>query len=110
MGLAVSQLRLLSSISRKRDLELEVQMIEQHRMFMANTINNFVNLQGKLEPGSKPHKILESRIKQLQTADKLLELHLNRIQTQLQILGKIEEEARGMISQNIQATFGLLGR
>jgi hypothetical protein len=110
MGLAASQLRLLAAISRKRDLELEVQFIEQHRLFMANTINNFVNLQSKVEPGSKAAAIMEARIKQLQSADKLLELQLNRIQTQLQILGKIEEEARGLVSQNIQATFGIMGR
>jgi hypothetical protein len=110
MGLAANQARLMGLISRKSDLELEAQFISQHRMYLANMVSGFFNLQSKLEPESEAAKVLEARIKQLQQADKLLELHLNRINAQQQAVGQETESVRNLVSKNIQSSFGLLGK
>ena len=88
MGFAANQARLMALISRQRDLELESHFISQHRMYLANAMSTFFNMQAKLEPGSEAAKILDARIKQLQQADKILEMHLNRIQRSVKIPGR----------------------
>lgn len=110
MGLAANQARLMGLIARKSDLELEAQFISQHRMYLANMVSGFFNLQSKLEPESEAAKVLEARIKQLQQADKLLELHLNRINAQQQAVTQEVDSVRNLVSKNIQGSFGLLGR
>jgi UDP-N-acetylenolpyruvoylglucosamine reductase len=109
MGFAANQARLLALISRKSDLELEAQFISQHRMYLANAMSVFFNMQAKLEPGSEAAKILDARIKQLQQADKVLEMHLNRITSQRDAVGKELTSVKQVIRQNIQQSFGLLG-
>ena len=109
MGFAANQARLMSLISRKSDLELEAQFISQHRMYLANMVSGFFNLQAKLEPESQAAKILEGRIKQLQQADKILEMHLNRITSQREAVNKELDSTREVIKKNIDGSFGLMG-
>lgn len=110
MGFAANQARLLSLISRQRDLELESHFITQHRMYLANAMSTFFNMQNKLEPGTEAAKILDARIKQLQQADKVLEMHQNRIQSQSKAVEAEVESVRQLISKNIQSSFGLMGK
>ncbi|HEY9745671.1 MAG TPA: hypothetical protein V6C99_05590 [Oculatellaceae cyanobacterium] len=110
MGFAANQARLLSLISRRSDLELEAQFISQHRMYLANMTSGFFNIQAQLEPNSQAAKILEARIKQLQQADKILEMHLNRINTQRDAIIKEIESTQQVIKKNIDSSFGLLGK
>ncbi|MDX2084607.1 MAG: hypothetical protein SFZ03_04385 [Candidatus Melainabacteria bacterium] len=109
MGFAANQARLLALISRRSDLELEAQFISQHRMYLANAMSAFFNMQAKLDPGSEAAKILDARIKQLQQADKVLEMHLNRIKSQRDAVVQEMQAVRKIISQNIQQSFGLMG-
>lgn len=110
MGFAANQARLLSLISRRSDLELEAQFISQHRMYLANMTSGFFNMQAKLEPDSQAAKILEARIKQLQQADKILEMHLNRINSQRDAVMKEIDSTQGVVKKNIDSSFGILGK
>ncbi len=110
MGFAANQARLLSLISRKSDLELESQFISQHRIYLANMVSGFFNMQAKLEPESEAARILEARIKQLQQADKILEMHLNRITSQRDAIMKEIDSTQNVVKKNIESSFGLMGK
>jgi hypothetical protein len=110
MGFAANQARLMGLISRERDLELESHFISQHRMYLANAMSTFFNMQAKLEPGTEAARVLDARIKQLQQADKVLELHLNRIQSQAKAIETELQSVRKMLSTSIQESFGLMGK
>ena len=110
MGFAANQARLLCLISRRSDLELEAQFISNHRMYLANMTSGFFNMQAKLEPNSEAFKVLEARIKMLQQADKILESHLKRVDTQRDAVVKEFESVDKIISQNIQNSFGVMGK
>lgn len=97
-------------IARKSDLELEAQFIQQHRMYLANMVTGLFNLQSKLEPESKGAKVFEARIQALQQADKVLEMQLNRINSQRESVSTELESVRKVISRNVQSTFGIMGR
>lgn len=109
MGFAANQARLMSLIARRSDLELEAQFISQHRMYLANMVSGFFNMQAKLEPESEAAKILEARIKQLQQADKILEMHLNRVNSQHEAVAKELDSTKQLVSKNVQSSFGLMG-
>ena len=109
MGFAASQARLMSLIARRSDLEFEAQVISQHRMALGNNVSGLFNMQAKLEPDSAAAKQLEGRIKQLQETDKLLEMHLNRINSQREAVIKEQEETKKIISDNIKSSFGIIG-
>lgn len=108
MGFSANQARLLALICRKSDLELEAQFIENHKLYLANMTNGFFNLQAKLDPNSQAAKILEARIKQLQQADKVLDVHLRRITNQREAIQKSMEATEKIISKNIESSFGLM--
>ncbi len=110
MGFAANQARLMSLISRKSDLELESQFISQHRMYLANMSGNLFNMQSKLDPNSEAAKVLEARIRQLQQADKILEMHMNRLSSQRDAVSKEIESTQGVIKKNIDTSFGLMGK
>lgn len=110
MGFAANQARVLSLISRRSDLELEAQFISQHRMYLANMTSGFFNMQTKLEPDSQAAKILEARIKQLQQADKILEMQMNRINSQRDAVVKEIESTEQVVKKNIDSSFGKLGK
>lgn len=110
MGFAANQARIMSLISRRSDLELESQFISQHRMYLANMVSGFFNVQAKLEPDSAAAKQLEARIKQLEQADKLLEMHLNRINNQREAVVREIDSVQQVTKENIQKSFGTLGR
>jgi septal ring factor EnvC (AmiA/AmiB activator) len=110
MGFAANQARLLALIARKSDLELEAQFITNHKMYLGNMTSGFFNMQSKLEPNSEAFRVLEARIKQLQQADKILDMHLKRIENQREAISKEVEGADKAIKDNIKNSFGLMGR
>ena len=109
MGFAANQARVLALISRKSDLELEAQFISQHRMYLANMVSGFFNMSSKLEPGSQAAKVLEARIQQLQQADKILEMHLTRINNQHEAVSTEVDQVKQLVQKNIQSSFKLMG-
>lgn len=110
MGFAASQAYLMSLIARKQDLELESQFINMHRMHLANKVSGLFSLQASLDPESQASKILEARIRALQTADKQLEMNLNRIKSQRDAVAAEVQSARKVSSENIKNSFGLMAR
>jgi len=100
----------MSLIARKSDLELEAQFISEHRMYLGNMVTGLFGMQEKLEPGSQAAKILDARIQQLQQADKMLEMQLNRINSQAEACDKEMQGAQKMVDQDIQESFGLAGQ
>ncbi|MEB3245091.1 MAG: hypothetical protein VKJ06_03795 [Vampirovibrionales bacterium] len=109
MGLSTCG-RLFALVARKSDIEFEAQSMEQHRMYLSGMMQGLLNTQSKLEPGTEAAKFIEARVAQLQQADKMLEMHLNRIQSQRDSITKMVDECRKIISENIQKSMGLLGQ
>lgn len=110
MGFAANSARLYMLISRQRDLELEAHFISQHRLYLANAMSQFIDMQARYEPGSDPARLLDARIRQLQQADKAMELHLNRITNQSKAIEQEVESTRKIIDNNIKSSFGLMGK
>ena len=110
MGFSANQARLMALISRRSDLELEAQFISQQRLYLGNMVSGYFNLHARLDPGSKAARTLDAKIKQLQQADKLLEMHLNRINSQREAINKEQDSVQKLISDNIQRSFGLLDK
>jgi hypothetical protein len=109
MGFAANQARLMSLIARRSDLELESQFISQHRLYLGNLVSGLFDLQAKLDPESQAAKIFEARIKALQQADKILEMQLNRLNSQRDAVSKELDSVQKMVSTNIKNSFGLMG-
>ncbi len=110
MGFAANQARLMALISRKSDLELEAQFITQHKLYLGNMTSGFFNMQAKLDPNSEAAKVLDARIKQLQQADKILDMHLRRIDSQREAVSKEVESTEKLIKDNIKSSFGIMGQ
>jgi hypothetical protein len=110
MGFAANSARLYMLISRQRDLELEAQLISQHRLYLANSMSQFIDLQARYEPGTEPARLLDARIRMLQQADKAMELQINRISNQSKAIEQEVEGVRKLIDNNIKSSFGLMGR
>lgn len=100
----------MALISRKSDLELEAQFISQHKMYLGNLTSGILNMQAKLEPDSPAAKMLEARIKQLSQAEKILDMHMNRINSQRDAVIKELDSTREIVKKNIDSSFGLMGK
>lgn len=110
MGFAANQARLFALISRRSDLELDAQFLQQHRMYLGNMVSGYLNNYAKLEPGSQAATMVDARIKQLQQADKMLEMHINRINSQREAVVKEIDSVDKVLKDNIQKSFGIMGK
>jgi capsule polysaccharide export protein KpsE/RkpR len=108
MGLAASQARLLSIQSRKSDIELQTQFINQSRMQLANTVGSLFTLSADLNPESPTSQALQARIAAIQQIDKALELQSTRLTTQYKAIEAEYDGLKKIIEKNISATFKLL--
>jgi ribosomal protein L17 len=109
MGLAASQARFLSLTARKSDLELRGQFINQNRMMLANAVSSLFSQSATLEPDSKEAKVLQARIERLQSVDKMLEMHLRRVDTQQQAVQTEISAVQKVIDKNIDMSFKTFG-
>ncbi|MDX2085497.1 MAG: hypothetical protein SFZ03_08925 [Candidatus Melainabacteria bacterium] len=105
MGLAASQSRYLLLTSRKTDLELTGQQINQSRLQLANTTNDLFNIATTLDPDSDEAIQIQLQINALQSLDKALELQLRRVDTQQQAVQTEIDAVRKVIDKNIDLTF-----
>lgn len=105
MGLAASQSRYLSLTSRKNDLELTGQQINQSRLQLSNLTNDLFNSVAVLDPNSDEAIQLQARISGLQELDKSLELQLRRVDTQHDAIQTELDAVRKVIDKNIDLTF-----
>jgi hypothetical protein len=79
-------------------------------MYLGNLVSGLFDLQAKLDPESQAAKVFEARIKALQQADKILEMQLNRINSQRDAVSKELDAVQKVVSQNVKNSFGILGR
>jgi DNA repair ATPase RecN len=105
MGLAASQARYLVLTSRKNDLELSGQQINQSRLELANIANDLFNTSTNLNPDSNEAIQLQLRINAIQSLDKGLELQLRRVDTQQQAVQTELDAVKKVIDKNIELTF-----
>lgn len=105
MGLAASQARYLVLTSRKNDLELSGQQINQSRLELANIANDLFNTTTNLNPDSTQSIQLQLRINAIQSLDKGLELQLRRVDTQQQAVQTELDAVKKVIDKNIELTF-----
>ena len=105
MGLAASQSRYLVLTSRKNDLELSGQQINQSRLELANITNDLFNTSTNLDPDSDEAIQLQLRINAIQSLDKGLELQLRRVDTQQQAVQTELDAVKKVIEKNIELTF-----
>jgi len=105
MGLAASQSRYLLLTSRKSDLELTGQQINQSRLQLANTTNNLFNTSTNLEPDSREAITLQLRINALQSLDQALELQLRRVDTQHEAVQTEIDSVKKIIDKNVEQVF-----
>ena len=110
MGFADNMASLEAIVSRKSDLELENRFLENHKLYLTSLTNGFFNMQSKLEPDSPAAKLLEARIKQLEQADKILDMHIRRVTAQQEALSKELESTQKLVDKNIETSFGLMGK
>ncbi len=109
MGFAANQARLLALIARNSDLQLEMQFVNQRRMALGNMISGVMDLQSNLAPDSQASKVLDAKIRQLQQADKLLEMHLNTVTSQQKAVDTQIDGVKQLIDKNIQRSFSYGG-
>ncbi len=105
MGLAASQSRYLVLTSRKNDLELSGQQINQSRLELANIQNDLFNTSTNLNPESAQAIQIQLRINAIQSLDKGLELQLRRVDTQQQAVQTELDAVKKVIDKNIELTF-----
>ncbi len=105
MGLAASQARYLTLTSRKNDLELTGQQINQSRLELANVANDLFNTSTTLDPDSAESIKLQLRINAIQSLDKGLELQLRRVDTQQQAVQTELDAVKKVIDKNIELVF-----
>lgn len=105
MGLAASQSRYLVLTSRKNDLELSGQQINQSRLQLANIANDLFNTSTALDPDTPASIQLQLRINAIQSLDKGLELQLRRVDTQQQAVQTELDAVKKVIDKNIELTF-----
>jgi DNA repair ATPase RecN len=105
MGLAASQSRYLLLTSRKNDLELTGQQINQSRMQLANTASNLFSIMADLNPESDEAQNIQLRINAIQSLDKSLELQLRRVDTQHDTVQTELDAVKKVIDKNIELVF-----
>jgi hypothetical protein len=109
MGFAASSARLYMLIARKSDLEFQLQMINQSRLQLTNTLDKIYTSANTLDPESPAVQKQNAFIAQVQAQDKRLELIANRINLQHQAVETEIGAVNKVIQQNISTSFKLMG-
>lgn len=109
MGFAASQTRFMMLTSRRSDLELQGQFINQARMQLANVTGALFTISSNLEPESPEAQQLQARVAAIQAIDKSLELQLRRVDTQRDAVQTEIDAVRKVIGKNIESTFKTFG-
>lgn len=105
MSFAAAQSRLFMLISMEYDSELQMQYIDQHRMYLQQVSAGLQQYNGMHEVGSEADKVLQGRIQQLNQAEKILEMRYRTIQTRKEMASKQRQQAEAEINQNIKRAF-----
>ena len=104
LRLSEGQARLLALVARKSDVKLELQIVDQHRIYMASVVASLFTAAQAADPNSKMGQILDYRMKQINAADAQLERMSRRLGEMLvAIQGDIDDIQR-RIADNIHAS------
>lgn len=125
MGFAASQARLLMLTARKSDLELELQIINQARMNLANTVGRISDLMSKnsaryQSPSIQNNRglelqiqgtegVLQGQLNRIQATDKIFEMNAQRVEKQHTAVETEIAAVNKVINKNIQMSFKLMG-
>ena len=108
MGLVASQGRLLMLTARRSDMELQMQFINQARMFLAQQNAQLVQLNVGFDPTSPAGQQFQAFMAALQLQDKALEIQLRNAETQHKAVANEIEAVGKVIDKNVDA-FKLTG-
>ncbi len=97
-------------ICRKSDLELELQFVDNQKMFLSSQISGQFNNQSKFDPSSPDAKRIDAIIKNLQQVEKVLEMRTKQIDKGREAVVKEMESIDKVIDKNIETSFGQLGK
>lgn len=103
-----SQARMLTLTAKASDLKLSADFINKSREFLANQVQDMFTKISALPEGPERNEYL-ARIKNVQQADKTLELQLRRIDTQQQAVNAELNSVRRIIQRNIEDSFKTMG-
>lgn len=92
-------------VARETDLNLQMQMINQARMQLANSINTLLQGAANQSPDSSDARAMQARIQALQEADRRMEMQLRRIETQHNAVQSEIEAIQRLIEENIGNSF-----
>ncbi len=105
MGILIAQMRLAQINSFRSDLNYNIQLISATRMDLLNQINELVNLGSEMDSESPEMKALEKKKERLNQAEKMLDMQLQRYQTQLDMLNAEEQSVKEDLQESIQRCF-----
>lgn len=105
VSFAAIQARLMMLISMQYDIELQTQFIMQHRMFLQQAVNGFMDMKAEYEPNTRGAQILQARIHQLTSAEKVLEMRYTSLQNRAKAIQQEREGITQALNQNIQRSF-----
>jgi chromosome segregation ATPase len=101
-GFAGTQARLLALTARRADLELQAQFVNEQRLRLGNGMSS---LYDALSDGGPDADVVRERIQYVRAADKVLEMNLNRLNSQRDAIYKEIESVRRVIGRNIEVAF-----
>lgn len=105
---ATETARIMALLANTSDTELLMQELNQYRMQLANVTSSLFNQSANLAPDSSAAQAIQARIAHIQQVDKMLEMQVNRLNTQHQAVQTELEAVRRVISTNIKESFSLM--
>jgi hypothetical protein len=109
MGFAASSGRLMMLLSRKSDIEFQVQLIQQARMRIQNVMDRLMLSFNTLDPNDPMVRQSEVLLQRIQLQDKRMEMVAQRLTTQHEAISTEVQAVKKVISKNIQGSFNALG-
>lgn len=92
MGIVTQTVGQQKYIAMQMDLEYKINLINETKLNLTNSLNELVNVGSDLDPSNPMVKQLQARQEKLHALEKKLDMQLQMYQTQLQI-----------VQQNMQA-------
>src|SRR5271168_4120374 len=102
MSFAAGQARLMMLIAMQYDIELQMQFLLQHKLYLGKTANSMLNMKVEYDPGSKYDKLLQARVQQLNEAEKILDIRIESLRKQEDAIKNERDGLSKAISENIQ--------
>lgn len=96
-------------LSRKSDIEFQVQLIQQARMRIQNVMDRLMLSFNTLDPNDPMVRQSEVLLQRIQLQDKRMEMVAQRLTTQHEAISTEVQAVKKVISKNIQGSFNALG-